>query len=205
MPRSLFFNFCRVMEEGIASKVPRETLQNAIKNSQLSEDMTAIFEVRGIARTCLIIEMIGKSKNGMMVRLNTRLKKLEGGIIEPGLLNMFERKGMITVKKGQISFDEAENIAIEFGAESVEENDDDDNDDEILTFICDPNDFSRVNNELVNNSKLEVEAAEIRYIPKFGIPKTEFTNKREKAIFLRLLRGLEEAEDILAVHHNAEI
>ena len=205
MPRSLFFNFCRVMEEGIASKVPRETLQNAIKNSQLSEDMTAIFEVRGIARTCLIIEMIGKSKNGMMVRLNTRLKKLEGGIIEPGLLNMFERKGMITVKKGQLSFDEAENIAIEFGAESVEENDDDDNDDEILTFICDPNDFSRVNNELVNNSKLEVEAAEIRYIPKFGIPKTEFTNKREKAIFLRLLRGLEEAEDILAVHHNAEI
>ena len=89
------------MEEGIASKVPRETLQNAIKNSQLSEDMTAIFEVRGIARTCLIIEMIGKSKNGMMVRLNTRLKKLEGGIIEPGLLNMFERKGMITVKKGK--------------------------------------------------------------------------------------------------------
>ena len=100
------------MEEAIASKVPRETLQNALKNNQISDDMTAIFEVRGIARTCLIIEMIGKSKNGMMVRLNTRLKKLEGGIIEPGLLNMFERKGIITVKKGQISFDEAENIAI---------------------------------------------------------------------------------------------
>ena len=182
------------MEEGIASKVPRETLQNALKNNQISDDMTAIFEVRGIARTCLIIEMIGKSKNNMLVRLNTRMNKLEGGIVEPGLLNMFERKGMITVKKGQISFDEAENIAIEFGAESVEENDDD----EILTFICDPNDFSRVNNELVNNTKLEVEAAEIRYIPTVY---TEFSNKREKAIFLRLLRGLEEAEDILSLIH----
>ena len=134
--------FCRIMEEALASKVPKETLQNAIKSGQISDEMTAIFEVRGIGRTCLIIEMIGKSRNSMMVRLNTKLKKLEGGTIERGgLLPMFERKGMITVNKGEITFDEAENIAIEVGAESVEENEDDD---EILTFICDPNDFSNV-------------------------------------------------------------
>ena len=185
------------MEEALASKVKLDTLQNAIKNSQLCEDETAIFEVRGIGRTCLIIEMIGRSKNSMATRLNSLLKRLQGGLPEPGLLTLFERKGMITVKKGQISFDEAENIAIEIGAESVEEND------ENLTFICDSNDFSTVNNELINNSsKLEVEAAEIRYIPTVY---TEFTNKREKAIFLRLLKGLEEAEEILAVHHNAVI
>ena len=187
------------MEEALASKVPKETIQNAIKGSQINDEMTAIFEVRGIGRTCLIIEMIGKSKNSMMVRLNTNLKKFQGGIIEPGLLPMFERKGMITVNKGEITFDEAENIAIEVGAESVEENEDDD---EILTFICDPNDFSNVNNEIVNNTKLEVEAAEIKYIPTVY---TEFTTKRDKALFIRLIKGLEEAEDILSVHHNAAI
>lgn len=192
--------FCRIMEEALASKVPKETLQNAIKSGQISDEMTAIFEVRGIGRTCLIIEMIGKSRNSMMVRLNTKLKKLEGGTIERGgLLPMFERKGMITVNKGEITFDEAENIAIEVGAESVEENEDDD---EILTFICDPNDFSNVNNEIVNNTKLEVEAAEIKYIPTVY---TEFTTKRDKALFIRLIKGLEEAEDILSVHHNAAI
>ena len=41
-------------------------------------------------------------------------------MIENGILNMFEKKGVIVTNK-DISFDEAEEFAIEVGAEEVEE------------------------------------------------------------------------------------
>ena len=51
--------------------------------------------------------------------------------IEIGIKNMFERKGIITCTKS-ISLEQAEELAIEFGAEEVEE------EDEILNFYTSP-------------------------------------------------------------------
>ena len=51
--------------------------------------------------------------------------------IEIGIKNMFDRKGIITCTKS-ISLEQAEELAIEFGAEEVEE------EDEILNFYTSP-------------------------------------------------------------------
>ena len=51
--------------------------------------------------------------------------------IEIGVKNMFERKGIIICAKS-ISLEQAEELAIEFGAEEVEE------EDEILNFYTSP-------------------------------------------------------------------
>ena len=52
----------------------------------------------GPGRTAMIVEMRGKSKGACETALNGILKK-KGGLKERGLLNMFDKKGLIVVKK----------------------------------------------------------------------------------------------------------
>ena len=106
---------------------------------------------------------------------------------------MFEKKGVIVTNK-DISFDEAEEFAIEIGAEEVEEEED------VLIFSCDPFQFSEIHNKL--KEKFEVKDSQIRYIPSTY---TEFTSKRDKGLFILFLKKLEEHQEVVAFHHNADI
>ena len=143
----------RVLKEAIAQGVMQSTIDKAIKGFKSSNDVEGLFELRGPGRTGLIVEMIGSNEGNMRTILNTITKKhrkisfrirnlkspflkkfnpfFSEAAIEIGVKNMFERKGIIICTKS-ISLEQAEELAIEFGAEEVEE------EDEILNFYTSP-------------------------------------------------------------------
>jgi len=123
-------SLARVLKEAIAQGVMQSTIDKAIKGFKSSNDVEGLFELRGPGRTGLIVEMIGSNEGNMRTILNTITKKHQAAI-EIGVKNMFERKGIIICAKS-ISLEQAEELAIEFGAEEVEE------EDEILNFYTSP-------------------------------------------------------------------
>ena len=183
----------RIIDEGFAQGLLRQTVDKAIKNAKTVSSVEAMFEVRGIGSTALIVEMMGKSEADCKKNLSYLLKK-SGGIIDKGIINMFDKKGVIVTKK-TMSLDDAEELAIEIeGVEEVEESDDS------LVFLCNAQRYSEIHKAV--SEKLEVQESQIRYLPNVL---TELTNKREKGLFLCMLNELEKHDDVMAVHHNADL
>ena len=104
---------------------------------------------------------------------------------------MFEKKGVIVCHKSGMDLEQAEEIAIEFGAEEVEE------EDEVFTFYTSPLEFPDICEKL--KSKLEVIQQQIRYVPNVVLE----LNKRDKALLMGLINTLESNDNVLSVHHNA--
>ena len=149
--------------------------------------------MRGIGSTALIVEMMGKSEADCKKNLSYLLKK-SGGMIDKGIINMFDKKGVIVTKK-TMSLDEAEELAIEIeGVEEVKESDDS------LVFLCNAQRYPEIHKAV--SEKLEVEESQIRYLPNVL---TEIINKREKVLFLYMLNELEKHDDVMAVHHNVDL
>ena len=109
---------------------------------------------------------------------------------EAGIINMFEKKGIIICQKSGIDLEQAEELAIEFGAEEVEE------EEEVFTFYTSPLDFPEICEKL--KTKLEVIQQQIRYVPNVVLE----LNKRDKALLISLINTLESHENVLSVHHN---
>lgn len=172
--------------------VPNATIERAIANCKTSTDTTGIFEVRAMSRIAMIVEVLGSNKGHMYTTLATILNK-KGGLVEPGLLKMFSKKGVIGVAKKEASFDKAEEHAIEFGAEEVEE------EEEHFVFITAPDLFPDILKQIKEHD-YEVVFSEVQYIPNVYM---EPANKRDKGLFLLLLKALEEHPNILSVYHNA--
>ena len=181
-----------MVKEALASGVMRTTVDNAIKNSQQSTDMEAMFEVRGPGRAGILVEMMGKNKGQCQTTLNTILRKNGGTNDNSNIANMFEKKGVIVINKEKISFEQLENDAIEFGVEDVEEFD------EVVTLTCDPNDFSEVLSQL--KEKYQIEHSKIEQIPNVYVE----LSKRDKGYLKLLLKALEDNPSVLAVYHNAD-
>ena len=110
--------------------------------------------------------------------------------IETGIKNMFDQKGIIICAKS-ISLEEAEELAIEFGAEEVEE------DEEILTFYTSPLEFPDITEKL--KPKLEIIQQQVEYVPNVQVELV----KRDRALLLSLCDALKSNSNVLAVHHNA--
>ena len=103
---------------------------------------------------------------------------------------MFDQKGIIICAKS-ISLEEAEELAIEFGAEEVEE------DEEILTFYTSPLEFPDISEKL--KPKLEIIQQQVEYVPNVQVELV----KRDRALLLSLCDALKSNSNVLAVHHNA--
>ena len=173
--------------------VPNTTIEKAIANCKLSTDTSGIFEVRAPSRAAVIVEVLGKNRGQMETTLRTIMNK-SGGCIEPGILNMFSKKGVIGVSKTDtISLDKAEEDAIEIGAEEVEEEDD------YFVFTTSPDLFPEALKQ-IQDRKYEVIHSGVQFIPSVYV---EPANKRDKGLLLLLLKTLEDHPQILSVHHNA--
>ena len=61
--------YYRVMQEALAQGVTKSTVEKAVKNSKTEKCEEALFEVRSIGRTGIIVEMMGKSKDACRVQL----------------------------------------------------------------------------------------------------------------------------------------
>lgn len=121
--------------------------------------------------------------------------KYGGNLGESGCVAwMFERKGLILIeKKDGIDVDEIMMLAIDSGAEDVEETEDS----IVITTAVDS--FEMVKNTLTE-SNIEIFSADLSFIPNSTISVSEEDNERLE----KLLESLEDHDDVQNVYTNYE-
>ena len=173
-------------------------MDKAIKGAKSAGELNSefIYEVRGPGRVAILVECLTKKRTYMPIALIPVTRKV-GATQESGLLNMFEKKGIILAAQKQgSSFDDAETDGIEVGAEEVawagEE------EEGLLEFTTGPSDLAKVQAEM-EKLGYSVQEASITYIP----TTTMEVAGVEAGALQKLFTLLEGVDMVTGVHHNA--
>jgi YebC/PmpR family DNA-binding regulatory protein len=181
------------------ANMPAKNIENAIKKGTgempgvVYEDVT--YEGYGPAGVAMFIEAVTDNRNRTVAEIRNFLSKFGGNLGENGSVAwMFERKGMIAVPGHKYTEEQLLEIALECGAEDMENNDD--------TFVIYSSfeDFNQVRNELEEKG-IEMESAELTMIPKNTV---EIEGKNAEQL-MKLIGILDDHDDVQNVYANFEI
>ncbi|MCP4314104.1 MAG: YebC/PmpR family DNA-binding transcriptional regulator [Bacteroidetes bacterium] len=177
--------------------MPKDTIQRAI--SKADRDNSSFLELtfegmlpHGIG---VIVDSLTDNRNRTVSNVRAIFNKRGGNLGTNGSLGfMFERKGVISLPKGDMDPDEFELEIIDAGVEEVELEED--------TFmITTPmEEFHNVQKKL-QEMGLEPESAELQRIPNDNI---ELTVEQSVQI-MKIIEEFEDDDDVQAVSHNLEV
>jgi len=203
-------SLAKIIKDAQAEGVQKATIENAIKRSKNTDaNAEFVFEIRGPGNTFIIVEAFAKHKKVVQTELNHSMNKARCGLIDKGLINTFERQGVIVVKAiKELTLDTAEEDAIECGAEEVEELDTSDDGSKIFQFQSSPIDFSVVKDaisvkETNGTPSYEILNANVNYVSVGQI--VELDNKADEDAFKKLIDKLNESEIITGIYHNCSM
>lgn len=176
--------------------MPKDNIQRAISkaNKDSSSFQETTFEgylPNGIA---VFIECLTDNNNRTVSNIRSIFTKRGGSLGTNGSLSfLFDRKGIITVPKGELDPEEFELEIIDAGVEEIELNDD--------TFmITTPlEDFHNVQKKL-EEMELETESAALQRIPN----DTKELPVEDAVQILKIVEEFEDDDDVQNVFHNLE-
>jgi len=181
------------------ANMPADNIDRAIKKAtgELEgvnyEEIT--YEGYGPGGVAILIETVTDNKNRTVSEVRHLFSKHNGRLAENGSVNwMFDRKGIITLDKAQLTEDELMLLVIEAGAEDMTIESDYF---EIQTSL---ENFDKVRKAL-QEMNLNLESASLQMIPKNLV--TISGNDNSGAI--KLLEALEDNDDVQNVYTNADI
>ncbi len=184
------------IEKAKAANMPLANIQRAIdrvadKNAAQLEE--AVYEAYGPGGIGLIIETATDNKNRTYPEVRTALTKNGGTIAEPGSVAFqFTRKGVIRISE---TGEETLLSVLDAGAEDALE------EDEGMTIYTDQKDLDKVRRALLE-AGLTVKEAELQYVPNMPVEVGDST-VAEKV--LKLLDAIDDLDDVVNVHTNADI
>jgi YebC/PmpR family DNA-binding regulatory protein len=187
------------IERAKAANMPKDTMEKAIKKGagelEGQSFVEALYEGYAPGGVAMLIRALTDNKNRTAQEIRHLLSKHGGNMAESGSVAwMFERKGVITVPRSEISdMDEFQLLAIDAGAEDIQDEEDP------VRIITAPEEASNVKNALEENGYTA--SYELTYIPKNTVSVSG--NDAEK--LLKLLNVLEDNYDVQEVYANFEM
>jgi YebC/PmpR family DNA-binding regulatory protein len=187
------------MDKAKDANMPKDTMEKAIKKGagelegqSFVEVMYEAYAPGGIA---LLIRTLTDNKNRTAQEIRHLLSKHGGNLAESGSVAwMFERKGILTVPKKEISdMEEFELMAIDAGAEDIKD------DTDPVEIITEPDQASDSKGTLEENGYSV--SYQLTYLPKNTIAVTG--EDAEKLV--KLLNYLEDNDDVQEVYGNFDI
>jgi YebC/PmpR family DNA-binding regulatory protein len=181
------------------ASMPKDNIERAIaKGTGAGSDAAAIesvtYEGYGPGGVALLIEALTDNRNRTGADVRHLLAKEGGTLGEPGsVAYLFEKRGVIVVDASRWSEDDLI-VAIDAGAEDVSI------DEDIYEIVTAPTDLAAVRDAL-EEAGIEVESAEVVQQPTARVPVEE----AEATRLMRLIDGLEENDDVNAVHANFDV
>ncbi|MGI8468300.1 MAG: YebC/PmpR family DNA-binding transcriptional regulator [Pyrinomonadaceae bacterium] len=189
----------KAVNDAKAQNMPNDTIDRAIKRGtgELEgvnyEEIT--YEGYGIGGVAVLVETMTDNRNRTVAELRHLFSKNGGNLGESGSVAwMFDKKGLIAVDKEAKSEDELFEIAIEAGADDVQDEGD------ILEIYTAPENFDAVL-EAVTKAGIEPQASEVSMIPQNYI-KLEGNDARQ---MLKLYEALDDHDDVQKVSANFDI
>jgi YebC/PmpR family DNA-binding regulatory protein len=177
--------------------MPKDNIQRAISkaSSEGAGLQEVTFEGYAPGGVALFIECLTDNNNRTVGNVKSLFNKRGGSLGTNGSLSfLFERKGVITIPKGNLNPDDFELEVIDAGAEDIE----DAGDAYIITTALEY--FSKVRKKL-EELKIEAENATLQRIPN----DLKKLSKEDAMKVMRLVEEFEEDDDIQNVFHNLEI
>lgn len=178
------------------ANMPAANIQRAIdrvadKNSATLEE--TVYEGMGPGGVGIIIETATDNKNRTFPEVRNALNKNGGRIADAGsVMFQFTHKGVIQVKETN---EEALLTVLDAGAEDAVEEDGE------LVVYTELKDLAKVR-KLILEAGLTVLSAELQYVPNVMIEVNDVENAQK---ILKLMDALENLDDVINVHTNADI
>ena len=194
------FKLRLLMDQARAVNMPKDNIQRAIDRG-LGKGMegalsSVTYEGYGPGKVALIIDAVTDNKNRTTPEVKSALKKSGGSFVTPGTVSwMFADCGLITIPKNGKSFDELFEIAVDVGADDVEDSDD------VVEVYTKPNELDKVKNALVEKG-LIIQSAELAKKPTTTVEVGD--EETQKKIF-GLMERLEDLDDVQKVWSNFEV
>lgn len=180
------------------ASLPKENIERAIKRGtgelgggNLSE---VIYEGYGPGGTQIIIKAVTDNINRTVSELRHILDKSGGSLGSAGAVMWnFTEKGVVRALKGGIGKDEIELVAIEAGADDIQDEEDG------LTIFTAVKNLHALKMALPEKG-VKIESADIEYVPKTSAALSEPDRQRLEALFSEL----EDCADVRDYYSNVE-
>jgi YebC/PmpR family DNA-binding regulatory protein len=188
-----------VLEKARSVNMPKDNVERAIKKGKGSgnednyEDV--IYEGYGPGGVALLVSALTDNNKRTVAEVRRILTRHGGSMGELGCVNwLFEKKGIITVKKDAANEEVLYNLAIETGADDISLQED------VFEIIVSPSNIYNMKKVLQDN-KINVESSQLSMRPK----STVHVDKDDARKLLSLLDELDELDDIQDVYSNFDI
>ena len=182
-----------------AVNMPNDTIDRAVKRGtgQLEgasyDEIT--YEGYGPNGVAVLVETMTDNRNRTVAEIRHIFSKNGGNMGESGSVAwMFDKKGYIVVDKAAKSEDELFEIAIEAGADDMQDEGD------IYEIFTAPENFEAVH-EALKSAGIEPQAAEVSMVPQNYIALTG----GDAATMMKLYEALDDNDDVQKVYANFDI
>ncbi|MFP4697923.1 MAG: YebC/PmpR family DNA-binding transcriptional regulator [Eubacteriales bacterium] len=188
-----------VIAKAKANNMPNDTIDRSIKKA--SGEMDSVnyelisYEGYGPSGVAIIVEALTDNKNRTAANVRHAFAKGGGNLGTSGCVSfMFDKKGQIIIERDDnLDEDELMMLALEAGAEDFV------SEEEGFEIITEPEDFSKVNDVVVNEGIKSI-SAEVTMIPQTTTTLSEEDAKKME----KMLDLLEDDDDVQNVYYNWE-
>jgi YebC/PmpR family DNA-binding regulatory protein len=188
------------IDEAKAANMPKDTITKAIKKGsgelgegERYEEMR--YEGHGPAGVAIIVECLTDNVNRTAPILRKIFDRSGGSLGKTNSVAFgFSQKGVILIEASKIDEEAIMDLAIEAGAEDVQEVDG------AWEITCQPTDFLTVR-EAITSAGIEVDSAEVSMIPLNTVTCDADTAGK----IMRVVEALEDEDDVQKVYTNADI
>ena len=186
------------LDKALYANIPKDTIERAIQRGSGSAEGDDLeettFEGYGPGGVAIIVESMTDNNNRTVAEVRHAFSKAGGNLGTDGSVSyLFIKKGLIQLSNNT-SLEQVMEVAIEAGAEDIEENLD-----QSITISTLPEDFDPVKKALIDK-EIETLESEISLVPETSIS----TDLETSIKIYKLLEALEDLDDTQNVHSNAD-
>ncbi|HEY2867347.1 MAG TPA: YebC/PmpR family DNA-binding transcriptional regulator [Pyrinomonadaceae bacterium] len=189
----------KAVNDAKGQNMPNDTIDRAIKRGtgelEGAQYDEVTYEGYGPGGVAVMVDAMTDNRNRTVAEIRHIFSKNGGNMGESGSVGwMFDKKGYIVVDKAAKSEDELFEIAIEAGADDVND------DGEVWEILTAPENFETVN-EAIKKAGVTTQATELSMIPQNYI----HLEGSDASQMMKLYDALDDNEDVQKVYANFDI
>ncbi len=194
------FRLALAIEKARGGNMPKENIDRAIKRGTGEDKEAAVYEEityegYGPHGVALMFDVVTDNRNRAVAEIRHLLNRSGGNMAEAGAVGwQFSRNAYFSVPAEMLNYDKAFELALDAGAEDVQE------DGDSIEIIGPVDAFKKISDAL-KKAGVTPDEAELRMIAKQDL---ELPVDQTLSV-LRAIESLEELDDVQSVFHNLKI
>ncbi|WP_341855265.1 YebC/PmpR family DNA-binding transcriptional regulator [Brachybacterium sp. GPGPB12] len=182
------------------TSVPNDNIDRAVKRGGGLDGggvdyETLMYEGYAPGGVAVLVECLTDNKNRAVSEVRLAFNRNGGNMADSGSVSyLFERRGVVTVAKGENTEDDLLEVVLDAGAEEIND------EGETFEILSEATDVVAVRTA-PQEAGIDYESAEVQFVPTMRTPVD--LEGAQKA--LRLIDALEDSDDVQAVYSNLDI